>query len=161
MALKTDSVIVATMKYLTPKKGFWVKRTSVLTCFILLDYLVTVIFCTAPAQEGNLLARSFMEAYGIPLGLTLFDSVANLPIYIILCLDSHLINLPARSSRIAEVFTDAIFAWFIAGLHFNGATSWVWFAPNIARQAVGASAYLLIVFSWHRRKSKIRPCQSA
>jgi hypothetical protein len=145
------------MKYLVPKNAFWVKRISVLSCFILLDYLVTVIFCTMPAQEGNLLARSFIEAYGIPLGLTLFDAIANLPIYVILCLDSHLINLPLRSSRIAEVFTDAIFAWFIAGLHFNGATSWVWFAPDTVRQTLGASVYLLIVFSWHRRKNKIRP----
>jgi hypothetical protein len=157
MALEADSVIVATIKYLIPKNGFWVKRVSVLYCFILLDYLVTAIFCTMPAQEGNLLARSFMEAYGIPLGLTLFDAIANLPIYVILCLDSHFINLSARSSRIVEVFTDAIFAWFIAGLHFNGATSWVWFAPDVARQGLGASLYLLIVFSLHRRKNATKP----
>jgi hypothetical protein len=157
MALEADSVIVATMKYLIPKKGFWVKRISVLSCFILLDYLVTAIFCTMPAQEGNLLARSFMEAYGIPLGLTPFDALANLPIYVILCLDSHFINLPVRSSRIIEVFTDTIFAWFIAGLHFNGATSWIWFAPDVVRQALGASLYLLIVFSWYRRKNTTKP----
>jgi len=157
MALEARSVIVATMKYLIPKNGFWVRRISVLSCFILLEYLVTVIFCIMPAQEGNLLARSFMEAYGIPLGLTLFDAIANLPIYVILCLDSHFISLSARSSRIVEIFTDAIFAWFIAGLHFNGATSWVWFAPNVLRQGLGALLYLLIVFSWHRRKNATRP----
>jgi hypothetical protein len=153
MALEADSVVVAAMKYLIPKSSFWVKRISLLSCFILLDYLVTVIFCTVPAQEGNLLARNFMEAYGIPLGLTFFDALANLPIYVILCLDSHFVNLPARSSRVVEVFTDAIFAWFIAGLHFNGATSWVWFAPDVVRQALGASLYFLIVFSWLRRKN--------
>ena len=157
MALEADSVIVATMKYLIPKNDFWVKRIHVLSCFSLLDYLVTLVLYTLSAQEGNLLARSFMEAYGIPLGLTPFDALANLPIYVILCLDSHFINLPVRSSRIVEVFTDAIFAWFIAGLHFNGATSWVWFAPDLVRQGLGASLYLLIVFSWHRRKNATKP----
>ena len=158
MALEADKAIVATMKCWIPKNGFWVKRISVLSCFIVLDYLVTVIFCTVPAQEGNLPARSFMEVYGIPLGLTLFNASANLPIYVILCLDSHVINLPARSSRVVEVFANAIFAWFIAGLHFNGAPSWVWFAPDVVRQALGASLYLPIVFSWHRRKNRKKPC---
>jgi len=75
MALEADKAIVATMKCWIPKNGFWVKRISVLSFFILLDYLVTVICCTMPAQEGNLLARSFTEAHGISLGLTLFDAM--------------------------------------------------------------------------------------
>jgi hypothetical protein len=108
--------------------------------------LVTLLLCTVPADEGNLLARSFMEAYGVPLGLTVFDLIANLPIYLMLSLNSHLVNLPPKLSRIIETSADFIFAWFIAGLHFNGATSWLWFAPDVLRQALGAAIYLLIIF---------------
>jgi hypothetical protein len=137
--------VFAVIRYLIPKNNFWMKRISVLFAFILVDYLITLALCTTPLEEGNLFARSFMEAYGIPLGLTLFCLIANLPIYIILSLNSHLINLPPRLFRIAETSADAVFAWFIAGLHFNGATSWIWFAPDLLRQVLGAFMYLLII----------------
>jgi hypothetical protein len=121
-------------------------RASLFTgIFIFIDYLVTMTLCKAPLEEGNLFARSFMEIYGIPVGLTLFDLLANVPIYIVLCLNSHLINLPPKLANIAETAADIIFAWFIAGLHFNGATSWFWFAPDVLRQSLGASLYFLIV----------------
>lgn len=150
MSLEADSRFNA-MRYLIPRNNFWLKRISVLFAFILLDYLVTLILCTTPLEEGNLLARSFMEAYGIPLGLTLFDLIANLPIYIMLSLNSHLIKLPPKLLRAGEVFVDVVFAWFIAGLHFNGAASWVWFAPDLARQMLGASFYLVIICALPRR----------
>ena len=150
MTLEANSVFTA-MRYLIPRNNFWLKRISVLFAFIFLDYLVTLILCTKPLEEGNLLARSFMEAYGIPLGLTLFDLIANLPIYIMLSLNSHLINLPPKLLRVGEILVDIVFAWFIAGLHFNGAASWVWFAPDLMRQALGASLYFVIIFALHRR----------
>ena len=135
----------ATMRYLIPQNNFWMKRISVLFVFIFVDYFITLALCTKPLEEGNLFTRSFMEVYGIPLGLTLFCLIANFPVYIMLSLNSHLINLPPRLLRIAETSTDAVFAWFIAGLHFNGATSWIWFAPALLRQALGAFMYLLII----------------
>jgi hypothetical protein len=144
MEPKANSVFAA-MRYLIPKNNFWMKRISVLFAFIFMDYLITLALCTTPLDEGNLFARNFMEAYGIPLGLTLFDLIASLPIYIMLSLNSHLINLPPRLLRIADTSTDAVFAWFIAGLHFNGATSWIWFAPVLLRQVLGAFMYLLII----------------
>jgi hypothetical protein len=144
MALEAESLYIA-VRYLIPKNNFWLKRISLLFAFIFLDYLVTLFLCTTPIDEGNLFARSFMEVYGIPLGLTLFDLVVNLPIFLLLSLSSHLVNLPLRLSKIVETSTDFVFAWFIAGLHFNGAASWVWSAPNILRQAVGASVYLFII----------------
>jgi hypothetical protein len=111
-----------------------------------MDYLVTLLLCKTPLEEGNLFARGFMESYGIPLGLTLFDLIANFPIYIVLCLNSHLINLPPKLSNIAEATVDVVFAWFIAGLHFNGTASWFWFAPDVLRQSLGAFLYFLVVF---------------
>jgi hypothetical protein len=133
-------------KCLTPRNNMWLKKALVLFAFILMDYTVTLIFCKTPMEEGNGLARSFMEAYGIPLGLTLFDLLANFPIYMILCLNSHLVNLPPRLANIAETFVDVVFAWFIAGLHFNGAASWFWFAPDVLRQAAGAFLYFIVAF---------------
>lgn len=152
MTLKAESPLVA-MRYLIPKNNFWLKRTSVLFAFIFLDYLVTLILCTAPTNEGNFLARGFMEAYGIPLGLTLFDLIANLPIYLMLSLNSHLVNLPPKLSRIAETSADCAFAWFIAGLHFNGAASWLWFAPDILRQTLGAAFYLVVIYLLRMHRS--------
>lgn len=157
MALEANNILMA-MKYLIPRNNFWLKRISVLFTFIFMDYLVTLILCATPTEEGNLLARDFMEAYGIPLGLTIFDLLANLPIYIMLCLNSHLVNLPPKLSRIAETLVDAVFAWFIAGLHFNGAASWLWFAPDVLRQALGAGLYFLIIFSLQRRRFMAKYC---
>ena len=134
------------MKYLIPRNNVWLRRICVLFAFIFIDYLVTITLCKAPLEEGNLFARSFMEIYGIPVGLTLFDLLANVPIYIVLCLNSHLINLPPKLANIAETAADVIFAWFIAGLHFNGAASWFWFAPDVLRQSLGAFLYFLVVF---------------
>jgi hypothetical protein len=150
MALKASSLFAA-MRYLVPRSNFWTKRITVLFAFIFTDYLITLILCTTPAEEGNLLARSFMEAYGIPFGLTFFDFIANLPIYIMLSLNSHLINLPPKLSRIAETLVDIVFAWFIAGLHFNGAASWFWFAPDFLRQTIGAFLYFLIIFALQQK----------
>jgi hypothetical protein len=144
MEPKANSVFAA-MRCLIPKNNFWMKRISVLFVFIFVDYFITLALCTTPLEEGNLFARSFMGVYGIPLGLTLFCLIANFPIYIMLSLNSHIINLPPRLLRIAETSTDTVFAWFIAGLHFNGATSWIWFAPTLLRQALGAFMYLLII----------------
>jgi len=83
-----------------------------------------------------------MESLGIHLGLTLFVLIANLPIYVTLCLDSHLVKLP-QCATIVEVGVDAVFAWFIAGLHFSGGTSWFWVAPDLMRQAFGALLYVI------------------
>jgi hypothetical protein len=145
MALEVNSLLIVT-RYFIPKNNFWLKRLSILFIFIFLDYLVTMLLCTTPNEEGNLIARSFMEAYGIPLGLTFFDLIANLPIYLMLSMNSHLGNLPPKLSRVVETSADLAFAWFIAGLHFNGAASWVWFAPDVLRQTLGASIYLFIIF---------------
>ena len=155
MALEADRAIVATMKCLIPKNGFWVKRISVLSCFILLDYLVTVICCTMPAQEGNLLAGSFTEAHGISLGLTLFDAIADLPIYVTLCIDSHLISprdRPRLSKFLLMPFLHGLSRGFISMAQPVGSG-----LLRLVRQALGASLYLIIVFPWYRRKNATKP----
>jgi len=131
-------------KYLVPKNNKWLKRICILFAFILLDYFATLALCTTPAEEANPYLRIFLEKYGIAVGLTIFDFFISFPIYLILCFDSHFISLPARLSRIVEPLVDVILAWFLAGAHFNGATSWFWIAPDSIRQVTGFSIYLVI-----------------
>ena len=70
--------------FFMPRNNHWLKRTILVFTFILFDYLSTLVFCRVPFEEANLYARTFMETFGIPLGLTMFVLVANLPIYITL-----------------------------------------------------------------------------
>jgi hypothetical protein len=87
-----------------------------------------------------------MESLGIPIGLTLFVLVANLPVYITLSLDSYIIKIPSKAAILVEAFVDFAFAWFIAGLHFNGGASWFWQVPSLTRQILGTILYLFMAF---------------
>ena len=134
------------LKYLFfPRNNQWLKRILLVFSFILFDYFSTIIFCNAPYQEANLYARGFMENFGITAGLTLFVLLANMPIYVTLTLDSHLVKFPPKIETIAELIVDLLFAWFVAGLHFSGGTSWFWNAPNLTRNLIGAVLYIFLV----------------
>jgi len=135
-----------TKHFLLPKNNQWLRRTVLVFAFTLFDYLSTLMFCRTPHEEANLYARAFMENFGIPFGLTLFVLIANVPIYLILSLDSHVIKLPPKIAMFVESFVDGMFSWFIAGLHFSGGTSWFWHSPDLMRQAFGAMLYLAIAF---------------
>jgi len=133
-------------KFMIPR-GIWLKRTVLLFSFIFFDYFVTLKFCNSPLEEGNIYARMFMQSYGKTAGLTLFVLLINLPIYVILCLDSRYVRLPERFSTKVEVLVDLAFGWFVAGAHFYGAASWFWMAPSVTSQAVGLIIYELIALS--------------
>jgi hypothetical protein len=132
--------------FFVPKNNHWLKRIFLVFAFILFDYFSTLAFCRLPFQEANPYARTFMETFGIPIGLTLFVVVANLPIHVALSVDSHIVKLPPRIDGVTEVFVDGMFAWFVAGLHFSGGTSWFLYAPEIMRQFFGALLYLMLAF---------------
>jgi hypothetical protein len=138
--------ILSSKYLLLPRNSHWLKRTALVFAFILFDYLSTLVFCRAPHEEANLYARIFMENLGIPLGLTMFVLVINLPIYITLSLDSRVIRLPPRTAMVIEPFVDIMFAWFVAGMHFSGGASWFWHSPDLMRQVLGAFLYLVIAF---------------
>lgn len=145
--MESETGIVFSLRYfLFPRNNHWIKRTLLVFSFIIFDYLSTLVFCHNPYQEANVYVRVFMESFGIPVGLTLFVLIANLPIYVALSLDSHIIRLPSRMARIAEVLVDLMFAWFVAGLHFTGGTSWFWCAPILTRQVLGTLLYLAVAF---------------
>jgi len=132
--------------FFLPENNGWFKRICLVFAFILFDYFSTLLFCQTPCEEANLYARIFMESFGIPLGLTLFVLVANMPIYMTLSLDSYIVKLPSKIALVTEFFVDIVFAWFIAGLHFSGGTSWFWYAPDLMRQALGMLLYVVIAF---------------
>jgi len=141
--------------FLLPKNNHWLKRTALVFAFVLFDYLSTMIFCHAPYEEANLFARAFMENFGMPLGLTLFVVIMNLPIYMTLSLDSHVIRLPLRATVAVEFIVDLAFAWFIAGPHFSGGASWFWYESDLVRQISGAILYLGLAFPFlkpHKRQ---------
>jgi hypothetical protein len=129
-----------------PKNNLWSKRAILVFAFVLFDYLSTLAFCHAPQEEANVLARAFMENLGIIPGLTLFVFASNLPIYVTLSFDSHVVRLPSKIAPLLEVSVDALFAWFVAGAHFNGGSSWFWLTPDLLRQAFGAILYIAMVF---------------
>ena len=131
-------------KYLVPKNNVWLKRAGLLFGFIMLDYLVTLIFIKSPLDEGNILVRSFMQNYGIFLGLTIFDLLINLPIYLIICFNSHFVALPPKFSKFVDPTIDVFLAWFVAGYHYSGATSWFWTTPHLTRQITGFIVYVSI-----------------
>jgi hypothetical protein len=133
-------------KLLLPKNNLWSRRVTLVFTFVLFDYLSTLAFCHAPQEEANMLARAFMESLGIIPGLTLFVLTSNLPIYVTLSFDSHMVRLPSKIAPLLEVPVDALFAWFVAGVHFNGGSSWFWSAPDLLRQAFGAILYIIMVF---------------
>jgi hypothetical protein len=127
-----------------PRNNHWLRRTNLVFAFVLFDYFSTLAFCRIPLEEANMHARIFMENFGILLGLTLFVLIFNLPIYMTLSLDSHIVRFPPKIAIVFEVFVDAVFAWYVAGLHFNGGSSWFWNASDVIRQSFGAALYLAI-----------------
>lgn len=132
--------------FFLPKNNHWLKRAILVFAFVLFDYSSTLTFCRVPYEEANPYARVFMENFGVSFGLTLFVLIANLPIYMTLCLDSHVVKFPFRIAVAVESFVDVVFAWFVAGMHFNGGTSWFWYAPDLMRQVFGAFLYLTFAF---------------
>jgi hypothetical protein len=118
-----------------------------LTSFILLDYIITLLLVSYPTEEANVFARWFMEAFGNVFGLTIFSLLINLPVFLILSL---LAFYPKCSGFAASPFAtpglDIAFAWFVAGTHFSGALSWIVNGSSLLYQITGAALYLDILF---------------
>ncbi|MEM2546583.1 MAG: hypothetical protein QXM37_03025 [Candidatus Bathyarchaeia archaeon] len=150
LRIKSLGLSLRLRTFLIPEKNHWLRRIILIFYFILFDYFSTLVFCHTPWEEANIYARFFMENLGIHAGLTLFVLSANFSVYILLTLDSNVVRLPSRIAVVAESFVDFVFAWFIAGLHFDGGASWFWTAPSLLRQGPGAALYLFGVFVFIR-----------
>ena len=128
-------------------RNVWLQKMLLLALFMLLDYIITLLLISYPSEEANVLARSFMEAYGVALGLTLFSLLINLPVFLILSLLAFYPKyLSFAASPFATTGLDIAFAWFVAGTHFNGALSWIVNGPSLLYQITGAALYLDILF---------------
>lgn len=127
-------------------KDIWTFRFLVLLGFLSFDFLITLVFVSYPAEEGNLLARTFMESFGISLGLTLFGLfVAGLLLSILCFCKLLFIGKGKWTLLIGGFVVDVCFSWFVAGVHFAGGTSWFWLAPELLRHCLGAGLYLLLL----------------
>ena len=131
-------------RFFIPRDNVWAKRILLVFMFILFDYVATVIFCVSPSDEGNIMARVFMENYGIAPGLALFDFIINLPVYLLLSFSSHLIILPSKWNKIANSLTDFILALFVANPHFEGGISWIPAIREFPGTVIGAAIYIIL-----------------
>lgn len=130
-----------------PMKNVWFQRMLLLSLFVLLDYIITLLLISYPAEETNIFAQSFMNTFGVATGLTLFSLLVNIPVFLILSL---LAFYPKRLGFVASPFAtpglDIVFAWFVAGTHFSGALSWIVGGTGLLYQLTGAALYLDILF---------------
>ncbi len=137
-----------------PRNNRWMKRIVLVLAFVIFDYVSTLAFCRNLYEEANPLARVFMENLGIFSGLTLFVVLINIPVYLTLSIDSHVVKLPSKLGVPFEILVDVVFAWWIAGLHFGGGSSWFWTGSDLMRQGLGAALYLclavLLVKPWRK-----------
>ena len=128
-------------------RNVWSQRMLLLALFILLDYITTLLLVSYPTEEANVFARSFMDLFGVAIGLTIFSLVVNLPLFLILGLLAYCPRyLSFAKSPFATPGLDIAFAWFVAGTHFNGALSWIVNGPSLLYQITGAALYLGIFF---------------
>jgi hypothetical protein len=128
------------------KKDPWVCRFLVLLSFVLFDFLVTWVSVARPIEEGNVLARAFMQFFGIYPGLVIFGLFIASFLFTILFSCKLLFTGNSKwISLIGSLAIDVCFGWFIAGGHFVGGTSWFWLAPELVRHCLGAGLYLLVL----------------
>jgi hypothetical protein len=153
----TENESTVQQKYRKRKnmRNIWFQKMLLLSSFILLDYLITLLLISYPGQEANILARSFMETFGVTTGLTLFSLLINIPVFLILgMLAFHPRILSFAASPAATPGLDIAFAWFVAGTHFSGALSWLVDGPSLLYQLTGAALYLdllFIIIIWRRQ----------
>jgi hypothetical protein len=135
----------------------WFQKMLLLSSFILLDYIITLLLISYPGEEANVFARGFMEAFGVTLGLTIFSLLINLPVFMVLgLLAFHPTHLGFGALSFATPGLDIVLAWFVAGTHFSGALSWIVGSSTVLYQLTGAVLYLDILFilTIKRRRSQ-------
>ena len=144
--------MAALRSFIAPSRE-WRVRVSVLFSFVLLDYVMTGVFCRVFADEADRLLRSFMIYFNsIPLGLLAFTLSFCVPIYALLC---YLTNRDWRRLReigIIELISehknpifDIVLGLGVASRHFEGAMSWILPLSNRLWLALGFVLYLTIV----------------
>lgn len=85
-----------------------------------------------------------MDKHRIFLDTTFFEILINISIYLIICFNSHFMNLPLNMSKKVDTIIDGFLGWFLVGYHYASATNWFWAAPEL-RQTMGFLIYISII----------------
>ena len=129
------------------KKDVWTYRFIILLGFLLFDLTTTLVSISSPSQEGNALARTSMMHFGTHFGLVLFGFFIVTFLVIILWFCKFLFSGKDKWTFFVGIFVvDVSLGWFIAGVHFVGATSWFCFSSEFLRHCLGTSIYFLTLY---------------
>ncbi len=138
--------------FLIPSKD-WRVRVYTPFLFVILDYVMTSLFCGEFSEEANRLLRAFMVSVNsVPLGLLIFMVSFYGPVYVLLC---HLTKrnwdglmgvsfLQLLSEHVRPLY-DVAFGLGVASRHFEGAMSWILPLSNRLWLAIGFVFYLFAV----------------
>ncbi len=131
-------------------KAPWATRFLILQGFIVFDLSLTWLSISSLAEESNIIARGLMQVIGPWSGLILFSGIITGVLFLVLLFCSHMFdNVNGLVKSAGTIALDFGLAWFVAGVHFAGGTSWCWLAPQFLRHLIGANIYLAaIAVSW-------------
>jgi hypothetical protein len=125
-------------------KASWATRFLVLLGFVAFDLSATWLSLSSSAEESNVFARNLMQVLGFSTGLILFSGIVTCALFLILRFCSRMLdNIEGTVKTVGIVTLDFGLAWFVAGAHFVGGTSWFWPVPEMLRHIIGASIYVL------------------
>lgn len=138
--------------FLAPSRGWHVRLYS-LFVFVILDYVMTGIFCREFSDEANAILRAFMIQFNsIPLGLTIFTVAFYLPVYVMLCYftnrdwtDLMRVDILRLISEHGRPLFDVSLGLSVAARHFEGAMSWILPLSNRLWLVLGFVLYLSII----------------
>ncbi|MEM4703853.1 MAG: DUF5658 family protein [Candidatus Bathyarchaeia archaeon] len=134
-----------------------------LSSFATFDLASTLLFLKHSAEEANVLAKSYLGAFGHPTGLILFNLLTTAFLVLILYFSNQTLDRTTGLAKLLGLMVlDGCLAWFVAGAHFVGGTSWFWEAPEMLRHLIGACLYLapLIAFQHATISMNSKPAKS-
>lgn len=131
----------------------WRVRIYALFSFVILDYVMTGVFCQVFTDEANWLLRAFMVHFdSIPSGLFAFALAFYGPVYALLCFFSNSELGQLRDINLVELIYehknpifDIVLGLGVASRHFEGAMSWILPLSNRLWLALGFIFYIVVV----------------
>ncbi len=139
-------------RLITPKKD-WRVRVYALFLYVILDYVMTSIFCNEFTDEANTILRTFMIHFNsVPVGLFVFTISYYSPVYVMLCYFTNRDWRSLTGRGLFELISEHVRPLFdvalglgVASRHFEGAMSWILPLSNRLWLALGFVFYLSIV----------------
>lgn len=108
----------------------------------------TRLYITSINEESNAIARSLMQDFGVTVGLAIMCLVLGLLLGVLVGFCRFVFAKKTNGLTWLTIFVvDGFLAWFIAGSHFAGGTSWFWLVPEISRHLLGAGIYFVLLYA--------------